>query len=165
MSKYSGARIVAVRFAMLGAAAVSGAKSSVTSENPFSAAAKIQHCDTPAILYLGTVSAAQIECTAVSGFLLGLRLADICLSPRSHKLTLSVCQITLALLSPVILTLCCLCGTPGFPASHSINTDWISISPDLWPNFGILVAAYSTFLIGICWPTQSFVVLVLIKGS
>lgn len=63
---------------MLGAAAVSGDKSAVTSENPFSAAAKIQCCDTPAILYLGTVSAAQSKCTAVSGFLLGLSLADIC---------------------------------------------------------------------------------------
>lgn len=78
MPKHTGACIVAVRFAMLGAAAVSGDKSAVTSENPFSAAAKIQCCDTPAILYLGTVSAAQSRCTAVSGFLLGLSLADIC---------------------------------------------------------------------------------------
>lgn len=90
MSKYTGACIVAIRFVMLGAAAVSGAKSSVTSENSFSAAAKIQHCDTPAILYLGTVSAAQSKCSAVSGFLLGLRLAGIYFSPWSHKLTLSV---------------------------------------------------------------------------
>lgn len=36
MSKYLDAPIVAVGFAMLGAAAVSGAKSSVTPENPFS---------------------------------------------------------------------------------------------------------------------------------
>lgn len=142
--------VLAVRFAMLGAAAVSGAKSSVTSENPFSAAAKIQHCDTPAILYLGTVSAAESKCTAVSRFLLGLRLADICFSPWNHKLTLSVWQITLAPLTPVILTLCCLGSTPSFPARHCINTDWISVSPGLWPKFDdILGAAYGTVSIAV----------------
>lgn len=67
--------------------------------------------------------------TAWTGFLLGF-LAHFYFSPWSHELTLSVWQITLASLTPVILTLCSV-------ASLCINIDWISILTDLWSDFDL----------------------------
>lgn len=69
MLSHTGAYIVAVGFAVLGVAAVSGTKLGVTSEIPFCAAAKIQHCDTPAILKSFSADTAWSEHTVVSGFL------------------------------------------------------------------------------------------------
>lgn len=69
MLNHMGACSVPVGFAELGVAAFSGSKSAITSEIPFCAAAKIQHCDTPAILESLSAGTAWTKCTAVSGFL------------------------------------------------------------------------------------------------
>ena len=60
---------MAVGFAVLGVAAISGTKSAITSEIPFCTATKIQHCDTPAILESFSTDTAWSEHTVVSGFL------------------------------------------------------------------------------------------------
>lgn len=68
-----GACIVAVRFPLFGIEAVSGTKATVMNFfHSFGAAAKMQHCDTPAILELGSAGATCNECTSVTGFLLRL---------------------------------------------------------------------------------------------